>query len=94
MNNKKKWTSPQALIIIGIVLLIFAYIGVDVIKTKPSIKADLKEVKKEYVELSQYLSEKIPEIDSTLKIQAIQISSQSKDINSLIDQVQGIASEE
>lgn len=93
MNNKKKWTSPQSLIILVIVLLIFVYIGVDMTKVKPSIKSDLKEVKKEYVELSSFLDRKIPEIDSTLRIQAEQISSQSDDINALNKKVSGLGSE-
>lgn len=94
MDTKKKWTSPQALIIMAIVLLIFAYIAVDMTRAKPSIKADIKEVKKEYVELSSFLDNKIPEIDSTLRVQAEQISSQSADINVLNERVSELASEE
>jgi predicted PurR-regulated permease PerM len=87
MDIKKKWTSPQSLIILAIVLLIFVYIGVDMAKVKPSIKSDLNEVKQEYVELSDFLDQKIPEIETTLKTQAEQISSQSKDINALNEKV-------
>lgn len=94
MDNKKKWTSPQSLIIMVIVLLIFAYIGYDLAKTKPSIKADIKEIKGEYVELSHFLDEKIPEIDSTLRIQADQISNQGKNINSLNERVSDLATTE
>ena len=83
MDKKKKWSSPQAIIVMVIILLIFAYIGIDVSKTKPQIKSDLKEIKAEYSELSGYLGTKLPEIDSTLKIQAEQISEQSNDINAL-----------
>ena len=94
MDNKKKWTSPQSLIVMVIVLLIFVYIGFDLAKTKPTIKAEIKEVKGEYVELSQFLDEKIPEFDSTLRIQAEQISNQSKDINSLNERVNDLATTE
>lgn len=94
MNNKKKWTTPQALIIMAIVLLIFVYIGIDMGKIKPGIKADLKEIKKEYVELSQFLDQKIPEIDSTLRIQADQISNYGKDISSLNKRVSELATTE
>jgi len=94
MDNKKKWTTPQSLIIMAIVLLIFVYIAIDMTRTKPSIKADIKEVKGEYVELSLFLDAKIPEIDSTLKIQADQISNQGKDINSLNERVSDLAKTE
>lgn len=93
MDTKKKWTSPQSLLILAIVLLIFVYIGIDMAKVKPSIKSDLKEVKKEYVELSSFLDQKIPEIDSTLRIQAEQISTQSEDINALNEKVSGLGSD-
>lgn len=91
--DRKKWTSPQALIVIAIIVLIFTYIGIDVAKTKPQIKSDLQEVKSEYIHLSGYLDKKIPEIDSTLRIQAVQISKQSEDINSLNSQVKTITGE-
>jgi len=94
MDNKKKWTSPQSLIIMVIVLLIFVYIGFDLAQTKPAIKADIKEIKGEYVELSQFLDEKIPEIDSTLRIQANQISKQGGDINVLNDRVSELSTTE
>jgi alpha-D-ribose 1-methylphosphonate 5-triphosphate synthase subunit PhnL len=92
MDNKKKWTSPQSIIIMAIVLLIFVYIGIDMVRTKPAIQTDLKEMKVEYVELSQFLDKKIPEIDSTLKIQADQILNQGKDINSLNERVKDLSS--
>lgn len=93
MEKKKKWTSPQSLIIIAIVLLIFTYIGIDLGQTKPQIRKNLKEVKQEYVELSNFLDKKVPEIDSTLKIQAKQISNQGKDINFLNDRVKNLRTE-
>ena len=91
MDNKKKWTNPQSLIIMAIVLLIFVYIGFDMAQTKPAIKADIKEIKSEYVELSHFLDKKIPEFDSTLRVQAEQISNQGKDINSLNERVRDLA---
>jgi len=94
MDNKKKWTSPQSIIIMAIVLLIFVYIGFDMTKTKPAIQADIKEIKSEYVELSQFLDKKIPEFDSTLRVQAEQISNQGKDINSLNEKVSELAPSE
>jgi len=94
MDSKKKWISPQALIIIAIVLLIFVYIGIDMAKTKPAIKADIKEVKQNYVELSVFLDTKLPEIDSTLQIQASQISEQGMNIGVLNERIQNITGEE
>ena len=93
MDKKKKWSSPQAIIVMVIILLIFAYIGLDVAKTKPQIKSDLKEIKADYTELSGFLETKLPAIDSTLKIQAEQISEQSKDINHLNATVKNLATD-
>jgi len=92
--DRKKWKSPQSIIIMSIILLLFLYIGIDVIKTKPEIKNDIREVKKEYLELSGFLDKKIPEIDSTLRIQSLQISKQSEDINSLNSKVKTITKED
>jgi uncharacterized protein YoxC len=91
--ERKKWFSSQSLIIIAIILLIFSYIGVDVIKTKPKIKSDIDSIKVQYKELSTYLDDKIPEIDSTLRIQATQISSQSEDIEELNNKLKNISDE-
>lgn len=91
MDSKKKWASPQALIVIAIVLLIFVYIGIDMAKTKPAIKADIKEVKENYIELSGFLDEKLPEIDSTLEIQAQQIAKQGGDIGILNYRLQNMS---
>ena len=66
-----------------IIILIFAYIGIDIAKTEPSIKSDIENVKKSYDTLSNFLSIKLPQIDSTLKIQADQISRQETDIRDL-----------
>ncbi|HPI82730.1 MAG TPA: hypothetical protein PK122_05885 [Candidatus Paceibacterota bacterium] len=90
--DRKKWKSPQALIVIALVFLIFLYIGIDMAKVKPEIKRDLQEVKKEYTELSSFLDRKIPEIDSTLRIQATQISRQGEDIDSLNSKVSSLTS--
>jgi len=90
MNNRKKWTSIQSITIITIILLIFVYIGFDLVKFKPQIKEDLKKIKKEYVEL---LDERIPEIDSILEVQTKQISSQSLDINNLRNKVKNLTFE-
>jgi len=91
--DKGKWKSPQAIIILAIVILLFLYIGIDIAKTRPAIKKDLREVKSEYVNLSEFLDKKIPEIDSTLRTQADQISKQSEDINSLNSKFRGLTSE-
>ena len=45
MDSRKKWSSPQAIIVMAIILLIFVYIGIDMAKTNPAIKADIKEIK-------------------------------------------------
>jgi hypothetical protein len=88
--DKQKWNSSQSIIVIAIIFLIFIYISVDLASTKPQIKKDIDDVKKEYLDLSGFLDKKIPEIDSTLKIQAKQISKQSEDIGSLNSKVKGI----
>ena len=94
MEAKRKWVSPQAIIIIAIILLIFIYIGIDMAKIKPGIRSDLNEVRMEYVVLSDFLDDKIPEIDSTLKLQAEQILDQGSDINSLSEKVKSLAEKE
>ena len=83
MDKKKKWSSPQAIIVMALILLIFAYIGFDVVKTKPAIKADIEVIKTDYKELSGFLETKMPIIDSTLEKQADQINQQSIDIAEL-----------
>lgn len=93
MEKRKKWLSSQSLIIMAIILLIFAYIGIDMMQIKPQIKKDLNEVKQEYVELSNFLDKKVPEIDSTLRIQAEQISSQGNDINFLNEKVKNLGTD-
>ncbi|HRT03630.1 MAG TPA: hypothetical protein P5513_06785 [Candidatus Diapherotrites archaeon] len=52
-------------------------------KVKPKINRDIREVRKDYIELSGYLDKKLPEIDSVLKMQAFQISRQGEEIDSL-----------
>jgi len=94
MDHKRKWASPQAIIIITIILLIFAYITVDITQIKPEIRNDMDSLKNEYVELSNFLDVKIPEIDSTLIIQAGQISNQGEEINTLSEEVKKLGSEE
>jgi len=83
MENKKKWGSPQALLIIAIIFVLFLYMGIDSFKTNPEIRVQVDSVKTEYRQLSKFLDKKIPEIDSTLKIQASQINTQTSDIESL-----------
>jgi len=78
-----KWKSPQAIIVIILIFFIFLYIAIDMAKVKPKINRDIKEVKKDYIELSGYLDKKLPEIDSVLKMQAFQISRQGEEIDSL-----------
>ena len=90
--ERKKWTSPQALIVMAIVVLLFLYIGIDIAKTKPAIKADIQEVKQDYTELSDFLDRKLPEIDSTLEIQAQQLTQQGADITVLNQRVSDLAS--
>lgn len=87
---KKSWKSPQALIVIALIAVIFTYIAVDISLTKPQMKSDILEIKNEYLELSGYLDEKLPEIDSTLRIQAEQISNQGSQIDSLNQTVKEI----
>lgn len=91
MNKDKKWLSVQSIAIIAIIILIFVYIGLDLFKIKPSIKNDMDKIQKDYTELSEYLDSKIPDIDSTLKIQARQLSIQGQDIDSLNVKVSALA---
>ncbi|NMC60446.1 MAG: hypothetical protein GYA51_13835 [Candidatus Methanofastidiosa archaeon] len=79
----KKWKSAQAYIIVAIILTIFVYIGVDAFSTKPQIRKDLSDVKGQYKELSNFLEIKIPEIDSTFKLQADQIKEQKTQMSEL-----------
>ena len=81
--EKKKWRNPQALLIIAIIIVLFLYIGIDSFKTTPAIKAQVDSVKVEYKTLSRFLDAKIPEIDSTLRIQASQINKQTTEIEGL-----------
>jgi hypothetical protein len=83
MENKKKWGNPQAILIMAIIFVLFLYMGIDSFKTNPEIKVQVDSVKTEYRQLSKFLDKKIPEIDSTLKIQAVQISNQTTDIEGL-----------
>ena len=62
MEKKAKWSSPQSIIIIAIIVLVMTYIAVDAFKTKPYIKQEVENVKVQYKELSNYLDQKIPEI--------------------------------
>lgn len=90
--EKKSWKSPQAVIVMVIIILLFFYIGIDAFIVKPNIRSEIKEVKTEYDSLSTYLiNNKIPEIDSTLKSQSIQIQEQSKRIDTLKASVKVIA---
>jgi predicted PurR-regulated permease PerM len=93
MDSRNKWKSPQAIIVMVLILLIFSYIGIDMALTKPQIKTDLKEFKTEYTEFTGYLEQRLPEIDSTLKIQAGQISNQGAQIDSLNQTVKKIIEE-
>jgi hypothetical protein len=81
--EKSKWKTPQSFVVIAIIVVIFAYIAVDALVSKPQIKNDLKEVKGQYVELSTFLDEKIPEIDSTFREHAGQIQQQKSQITVL-----------
>jgi flagellar biosynthesis protein FlhB len=80
---KSNWKSPQAIIVMAIIFVIFAYIAFDLFSAKPKMKSELKEVKGQYKELSVFLDEKIPEIDSTFREHATQIQQQRGQINVL-----------
>jgi hypothetical protein len=90
MEKKAKWSSPQSLIIAIIIVLIMTYMAIDAFKTKPYIKQEVENVKIQYKELSIYLDQKIPEIDSTLKDQGGKIIDQTKDIEELKTSINNI----
>jgi len=92
--EKKKWRSPQSIIVIAIIVVIFTYIGLDFFLTKPQIKNDLIEVKGQYVELSTFLDAKIPEIDSTFRDHAEQINQQKGQITVLQSTLSDLKEEE
>ena len=92
--EKKKWSSPQAIIVMILIAVIFAYIGVDALLTKPQIKRDLVEVKGQYNELSVFLDDKVPEIDSTFQEHAEQIKEQKGQITVLQETFSGLKTEE
>ena len=79
--KKKKWKSPQALIVIAIITVIFAYIFIDMFHTNPQFKNEMKDMKGRYTELSDFLDIKVPIIDSTFKEHAVQINNQKLQIN-------------
>lgn len=91
MEKKAKWTSPQSLIISIIVVLIMAYIAIDAFKTKPYIKQEVEMVKMQYDSLSKYLNQKLPEIDSTLKVHGNKIIEQTTDIEGLKTSIDKLA---
>jgi len=80
---EKHWKSPQAMIVGILIALIFCYIIIDLVFTKPKIEKDVKDVRNKYVELSTFLDKKIPEIDSTFKTQALQIKQQKDQMDTL-----------
>lgn len=80
---EKKWKSPQTAIIIALILLIFCYIIIDIVHSKPKLEKEVQEVRKQYVELSSFLDKKIPEIDSTFKIHAAQLKIQKESMDTL-----------
>lgn len=79
----KKWWSIQSILVIIIIIMIFTYIGIDLVKTKPAMQKDLVEIKSEYKNLSKYLTSKLPEIDSALHSHSDQIYKQGVIIKSL-----------
>ena len=65
MKTDKSWKSLQSILLMIIILLIFSYIGYDAFSFKPKIVNDITTIKADYDNL---IKNKIPEIDSTLKI--------------------------
>jgi hypothetical protein len=83
MKTNSSWSSTQALIILALIALIFAYITIDVTLIKPQISRDVKDVRKKYIELSTFLNKKMPQIDSTFKIQTSQLKQQKAALDTL-----------
>lgn len=91
--EKKKWYSTQAIIVMTIIFTIFVYIGIDAFLTKPQMKHDISAVKTQYIELSDFLDRKVPEIDSTFKEHAQQINAQKTQIVVLQETFSGLEEE-
>ena len=71
---KNKWGSFQAIFVIAVIVIIFSYIFIDILHTNPQFKSEMKNIKKQYVELSCFLDKKVPVIDSTFKEHTLQIN--------------------
>lgn len=80
---EKKWNNSQSVIVISIIVVIFLYILFDAFMNKPHMRKDINDIKMEYTELSKFLDEKIPEIDSTFKDHAIQLQEQKEQMDTL-----------
>ena len=80
---EKKWKNPQSFIIALLIAVIFAYMLIDTFISKPQLKKDITEVKMQYSQLSSFLEQKIPEIDSTFVLQAQQIKEQKEQMDTL-----------
>ena len=88
MSNKKlpvqnNWKSPQAIIVIAIITIIFAYIISDITIFKPDYDKRLDEVYKKYDSLTIEIQQKFPEFEDELSNQKNQLSRQKESIISL-----------
>ena len=75
-KRKSSWSSPQSIIIMIIVVLLFAYIASDIFVFKPEYNKMVSDVEMRYDSLSVYLEEKFPEIDRQLVDQTRHIQRQ------------------
>jgi len=83
MEKNKKISSPQSIIVLCIVLLIFTYIGNDALLVKPHLQTQIDSIRVEYRDLSLYLDKRIPEIETDLESQASVINQTKADMDSL-----------
>jgi hypothetical protein len=91
MDKNKRWSNIQSIIIIAIIAVMMAYMCIDFFVTTPNVKKRVDAVTVQYHQLHKYLDAKIPEIDSTIKVQSKQLNTQSNEIQGLKTTISSIS---
>jgi len=71
---KTKRNKTPLYITVGIIILIFSYIGYDLFIFSPKYEKKVANIEKQFNELKIYLDKKLPEIDSAINITSKQYS--------------------